>query len=861
MRNLISKIILVASVVLALLCSTCPIAAEQSPLSVYYCGTDDAVKQALELTQLIHLTTDVPEASAAVINNVRLSDSFLSQIRSNMSRGMGLVLFLGDCIDESTLKALGLDGITLSRVNDPVAIGPTDSKSLLATQVNWRVAPQVRARTVPKGEAITPLVTVHGRENEPVLAETLSGSARVFMVGPALDGPGNRPFREWFYFNYLVYVLATTAAGQHPVAYGDYPGAPVPHRPLQLSMVILLVLMFSSTLIVFAFVRRYSKRHPELIYHAVADSSRFQAREGMSEWEHVGFHRGIAGFMISVLNNVWLWVFVSILVNTVLFGIVLPSSAQLRGAMSLVGTFFTTVWVLMDWGTAVTAQKFLSQHRVKNPSEGLKYVQFFVWWQAITGTIQVGTIALVALFLMPKTALAYLSLYVLLHVMIQFPGFARVFDGVVFPGLQRFDYQHVIGIIFFVLSSALQIPLCMAFIQWGNHRIAYNSIAGGLGIGFGALVVLVIVFLTGFLLYRRLGLSARVIFMAHFDWDTVKTALKFGLPITATGLMFTGAYSIQVLLLSTLVLNYAEVQANFDAALTLGTGAFGAVFAWAPSMMNSYSEAFSQGKLKLSRYYTTMSIKWGESLGLFLTAVLLAVGDRYILGSLGQQYERAAIWIVYIAILWSIAPYIWIGDNLLVGIGKPHLQFIGMTVEQGTRVIIMFLLAARLQEWALITATLVALPLKAVSNTFFMRKHLGRITVNWWQSVFAPLASGVIICCVLRYAGGLPWASDKLRSLVLFIVGLIGALPVHFFLTGLFGGWDDNGLDEFRRAVPMSNIAMPVAWIFLKCTELGASCSPLHNRFPVTTYDEAMVEADEITRAKVRLDQYRTDTV
>jgi len=466
----------------------------------------------------------------------------------------------------------------------------------------------------------------------------------------------------------------------------------------------------------------------------------------------------------------------------------------------------------------------------------------------------------VALFSLPDTAVAYLSLYVLLHVMIQFPGFGALFNTVVFPGLHRFDYQQVIAVIFATMGPIAQIMLCAACVQWGLRNPIYGSVAGGFGLALGSLLMIVVVFTAGLLLYRRLGMSVKILFMAHFDWTTVKRALLFGAPITANGLLYTGAYSIQVYLLSKLVLNYAEVQANFEVACALGsTGLlfpFFAVQQIAYPLLSSHSEAYSQGKLVLCRYYAMLSSKWGQLIGTFITAVLLAVGDRFILGSLGEQYARAAIWIRFFAVWGSLLPIVWVGDGILMGIGKPSRTLLAMLVEQGTRIVLMFVLAPSMQEWSLVIAYMFALPLKLLVNTFFVHRYLKGFPLAYWQTFVAPILSAVIIFLVLRALGGLIWTPVWYSSAFLLFLGFVVALPLHFFLTGLFGGWDDYGLREFRRAVPLSNVARPTASLFLKCTELGARLSSLHNRFPVTTREEAMGEAAELTRMKVALEKY-----
>ncbi len=45
----------------------------------------------------------------------------------------------------------------------------------------------------------------------------------------------------------------------------------------------------------------------------------------------------------------------------------------------------------------------------------------------------------------------------------------------------------------------------------------------------------------------------------------------------------------------------------------------------------------------------------------------------------------------------------------------------------------------------------------------------------------------------------------------------------------------------------------PLAWLFWKSTALGAAISPLHGRFPVEIYAEAMQEAQQLTNERVEL--------
>jgi hypothetical protein len=88
---------------------------------------------------------------------------------------------------------------------------------------------------------------------------------------------------------------------------------------------------------------------------------------------------------------------------------------------------------------------------------------------------------------------------------------------------------------------------------------------------------------------------------------------------------------------------------------------------------------------------------------------------------------------------------------------------------------------------------------------------------------------------------------------LIYVIGMIFSFPLYSFFYGLFGGWDTNTLHDFQRAVNLSSFTKPAAWTFWKASQLGASISPLHNRFPIDIYEPAMEEARSLTKERVNL--------
>ncbi len=451
---------------------------EPAALRVYELGPDDAVHQALALIPGVQFTTDPAAADVIVVHNAPLTEA---QAQAVADSGKPVILFLGPDLPATAANLLlGQPGVPAPElVTEPATlVGAPGADDPLLRDVNWNSAPQVRERSALPGAGLEPLVATE--EGESVIGR--QGSMTV--VTAWLTGDHNTDLQEWPYFNYLVYHLTTTAAGRTPMAYADYPAAPVPHSGEKAGVVVLLAVLLAGTATAFVLVRRYSLRHPEILDHLVADPSRLRRSEEAG-WEDVGFHRPLAGFLFLLAIGLVLFIVLMIYQQVVLYGILLPS-AQARGVWSLIVNFFNTFWVLFDWGTSTAFVKYFAQYRVGDPARGIKYGQFFVWWQAITGTLQLGVVALVAAFLLPGTASAFMSYYLVVHALIQFPGFLAVFQYA-FRGLQRQDYDQVLNLVLYLAPVVLQSGAVLLMSQWGADNPAFGRSMGGvLGLGIGA---------------------------------------------------------------------------------------------------------------------------------------------------------------------------------------------------------------------------------------------------------------------------------------------------------------------------------------------------------------------------------------
>jgi O-antigen/teichoic acid export membrane protein len=282
--------------------------------------------------------------------------------------------------------------------------------------------------------------------------------------------------------------------------------------------------------------------------------------------------------------------------------------------------------------------------------------------------------------------------------------------------------------------------------------------------------------------------------------------------------------------------------------------AFSVVSTLSDGAMPSISEAISHGRKILSQHYAVMLYKWGGMVSAFLAAVLLAVGPRFILGASGPDFARAAVYAVPL-LVWGAVQYpSWVGDNVQLGSNKPYLKSALVTGEQIVRVILALVLLARFQVNALVIAYFVGLLTKGFVAYFIDDRLCFPQRFYVWQSLAAPLLAAGTHYLVMDQLSALIWQGDQFTSILIFLTGVLPSLMLFMLLYGLFGGWDDATLGEFREAATMTGpVRGLVEWLMLRPTALGARISPLHGRFPITIREQAMEEARELTEEKVEL--------
>ncbi len=823
-----------------------PVSAD-SRLRVYYTGPTGNVWTALELAG-VELVTASSQAEVIVLNGVIPNPA---EIALQVKRGAGVVFILGPNITAEEVSAVCGIPVTLTPRSEPVSptafAGVADS---LVAEIAWNSAPQVRERFDVRTtvSSIRPLVVAY--ENGEWLL--WQAGPRIFVFSPFLEN-ANPQIQEWAYFNYLIYHLVERAANRQPLSFADYPASPLPHTAERNILFAIMILMLGTVFLAFFVVRRYSLRHPELLNQIIVDRARFEQREVQTDWEQVGFHRPLAGFLVALTIGLVLFVPLIIYQNLILPSYILPS-AQALGIWGRVTQFFNLAWLFLDMGTSVAFIKYLAEHRVRDPQRGIQYGQVFVWWQALSGAVQVFLVVSLASTLAPRSAYALYAWSVIIHTFVQIPGFYQIFRHAL-TGLQRLDYSRLLDIALHMILPMLAQPIFVSVMfVWGKNHPAFGGAMGGLlGMGVAAYASELFAFLWGMLLYKRLGYNTRILFLAHFDWQVVKTSFRFGVFEMLGSAAWSFGQAAEVAITQARLINYAEIWGNWGMAQNF-IFAFNVTQTLNDGVMPAISEAISNGKRLLGQYYSVMAYKYNALLSAFIGAVLLAVAPLFILGATGVEFERAAFYVLPLTIWGAIQFPSWVGDIVQLGSNRPYLKSILVFSEQMIRVTLAWILLTRFQVTALIIAYFVGLLAKGIAAYFINHKTCFPQRFYFWQSLIAPLLSGGAHYGILTAINHVLWKGDPLTSVLIFFIGILPSFPLFMFLYGFFGGWDAATLAEFQDATALTgNLRALTHWGMYAPTALGARLSPLHGRFPITNREAAMGEARILTKEKVRL--------
>ncbi len=838
-------------------------------VGVYYVGPEGPVVQSIRrAAPYVVLVDRVELAQVYVLNNVWVTrgevdaskippgqpvlDAVALQTagRQVQRENMGLVVFTGAYYPQTNADLRDLLGVAafswgINATPAPhVQIG--SEADPLQSAIAWHSAPPISARTAITNPNLLRSI-VETDAGQPFIQRLRGREGRqVFLVSPWFEDASNAAWSQWPYFDYCIYRLIVEAADAPRIlSFAEYPSAPVPQGAVQWVLAgggaALILLALGG----FNAARRALFLNPKLhsAFSVLPPPTPTEQQPG--RWAAVGFHRPLAACLLLLGGGVlffvpWVWY------QTRFQPDVLLPWSQTLDFWELVGQGLAVVWALFDVGVGGAAAWYFATLRPQNPREGFRYFQFYLWWQLLSGAVQLGLCAILATLVISETMWAYLSFYFVAHALVQFPGFLSIF-GLFFRAIQRLDYEQYTALALTLGTVALQIIAVALLRRWGAAQPGIGAALGAVyGLSLGMLLAQWSAFIIGALLYKRLGYSLRALFWPTFDSYIAGRALSFGLRLTLGSAAIPAAYFVQAFLLRTRLPDYSDFATNWRILLTflaayelLAQGLF-------DPLMPALAETYIHKYRTVAQYYGEQSLRYGMWLSFFLLAVLGGLGPRLLEDFFAL---RATLLPLFPALLlWgALQGPAGAADCVLVAAGRPGARSLFILGEQVLRLSLLLALFPRLGMGGIAVAYPAARLVWLLAAWSYAGRKALRARLYVWQSVVAPGGAALVLYNVLQGFSASISLPGGAATLYLTLSVAITGLLLYGFLTGFLGGWDDGGLEELRQAVRLSGPGQPVVWPMYQAICLGARISPLHGSFAIDLRPLAHEEAQAMT--------------
>ncbi len=610
----------------------------------------------------------------------------------------------------------------------------------------------------------------------------------------------------------------------------------------------------------------------------------------INPWEKVGFARPLGGLFYNLIFTL-----LGLIIGLITAGFVISwlyPYPEANGYYGIVGTLFSLMFAIFDMGTAYGIERFVAEYRIKDPGKMLHYIQFFIWYQMLTGLIQTTIVSSLALFYFVSSPFTYLVWLILIKSTTQYPGFLGMFRSVL-NGLQKFNKTAILN---FISGQGFQMLTNIAFILLGRYWGAQNPAVGELvGLAIGAAIGGYIddffaTWLSAWYFSKEMkklghGFTAKDCLRHDFSWKLAVNTMSFGIRTAVGPLMgtFTG-FMIQMYFI-TLVPQYATWAALSGVASGIAN---------LPTMSLSIpltpaiSESFLNGKKNLARFYIAQTWKYYSFFAapfLVIIGVFLPVILQVALKIQGaENYVLAVPFLLPWVIRHMQQPPTSTADMIIVGASKPTVLSIIRFSEECGKLFFqtLWIVWLRLPQqniahifWIIPLGEMIPICTKTIINWIYIHKRIVSVHIPKWQFIVAPLLSAGAMILVslifLNYAWNPLVVSmvDALNDVttgtlvagvIAVAIAIFGLFPFYLFMYGLVGGFDTFGIQTFKDAIRMSGPSRPfIAWI-LAFAFFGAKISPLHNKFPIES-DLPRKEAIELIIAREITDQSKIEAI
>jgi hypothetical protein len=844
-----------------------------------------------------------------------LNQDQIKSIINNVSYGMGLFFQANnrtEIYNDSNLRLLetilpvthnlnpNLTGLEVPKGFGNINTRVNESLSHpLLTKIGFLSLPQLLylSDTQAHGNAS---VLVSASSGEPIFSESTFDSGLIFTLNSPLKEDTNENLGDWPYFTYFIFATSMHLSGVENIeSYGNWAFSPLPTPEMKQIVIIILIAISFITVIGFFYMKQRSKKTPlfikplsEIEIHAVEQAKRdYQIRmnEGSNAektnkmvtndkklnrqekrkqkkqetdigFAEVGFHRPLAGFNIMFYLSFCLLLPLIVVVMYILPTFILTDPAQM-GITFLTGNIFNAVFMAGDFGLAQAFDKFVGEHYIKDPGHSLKYVQFFIWFQMLTGLIQTTGISLIGMYIIPQTTvMAFMSYQFMVVAFVQWPGIGYLWTHSL-KALQRTDKEQVVNLISLIFFDIAGVTIFSALFlgPFSQNPMIGSVIGGSLALTlsnvfktFGLLLVSGIVF--GKLDKR---FTMKDMFRIDFDRTIVKETLWFGFKSMLSNVIFLMGNFIATIIIMMNLDNYTY-WGTFIGSTTFLLYPITFMLILYENSLPAVAEAYGNNCKKLTEAYISYGWKYFGVYGTIVLASFFFFISRFLTEITPPLYKPMGMFIG----LYSITKLIMVlGDFsrfFLIAINKVGIYILFVSLEQISRIIVLISLINVIQEpqYLLIFGELPGVFLKIIFTWWYTNQKIIHVKINLWQTVFAPLCATLVYISVgyLVLSGYDIWlqSSEPLIPTIIcsFIIFTGLTISVYPFALGIFGGWDTETIRQMRFAAENSGPSKIFAKIFLLMSEKGNQLSKLYNKHPIE-FQEASIEIEQLMNIKL----------
>lgn len=583
-------------------------------------------------------------------------------------------------------------------------------------------------------------------------------------------------------------------------------------------------------------------------------------------WNKIGFHKTMAGYWYNIILTI-LEMLLGLIMSGVFLSYLWPFPES-QGYSGVVGSLFGLIYQIFDIGTASTMERFVAEARIKDIRKMVKYVQWFIWYQSITGLMQVTILSIYSIYFATQTDLAYLTILMLISLIGQFPGYTGVFKATL-DSLQIYDKSAMLGFVQGqVVGRLTEVGFLIYFKYYGINHPAMGEMLGiAIGSQVGGYVSSLISLALSTLFFSRAlkaqGITVRDCFRHEFDWPLIREVLIFAIKTGLPGVIF-GSLNYTIFLMN---LAYIPQYTTMSRLVGMASTLLWVMGRTAGASTSLYAESYLNGKKRLVQFYLSQSWRFIFQMMFFLTSILAAVyfilDDAF--AALNILYYNAIFPFLFpVVATYFINAFFSQAEPIIIGSNRPMVSFVIGFIWTIANMALSYILLVVLRVaymgmngiiFYLVFKDMILTIIFGTVKYIYINKKIIPISFPYWQGLVATALS-CLVSFGIEYGLTMTlyqYLYSNFGFIVaifpMFIIYLLCGIPVYFSINAFLGGYDSETLEYLRLSVDQSGPSKFLVRFIYHLTEKIAPKSPFFNKYPIP-YEQARKEMAELYELK-----------